>query len=1318
MKDPEVAQLQIAVVSDPVDGPRLEEFISALRGTGLRVWWDGDSANLGEDWKATLAVLQTAKAVCVAVSRSSIGSPRVVEALRRPHTLKRDPSALVLDRGLGTSRLQSLTLVPRIELHSEASRLNAVASVQNWVRSIDRGTESRWRSAALAGSGHDPQRAELDAADQAQTGIRPPAIFQTSDGGLELLLGDAAHAAAWRFSSELEALLRSAARLAPSSESNRFPVSFTRLLSALFYGGAWQQWCQAIAQTSGLDMSRLVPMTVENATVEGPLRASISAARVLEAAHGYAQRSNTVVDVHHVLAAFCFDPAGHERQLENYRFDRVFWANALVDEVARRFPLEERVFRALRDEAFPVSQRVDGTSSPAQRASPSSAELLQASADDRVRLALSIAAVLARLHPDGPGPIGALELTYGLLRTDGDGELLARMLADSAKSLGTESSSDSPIERIRRSLAVPSMSVPAQFDRPSALAAELDSMADALNPGETPFSVAFVFLALWHPGQPGSLAPIDPLLTQLGVDSEPFLERLATHFESERRTEAMRARELIRLRRPPYRVWNRPHIDNDRVGGAIPPDKDLLDARKPALRFAKLLAAKQVAPPIALGLFGNWGSGKTFFMGLMRDRIDDLAANGGDDYVRGVAQIEFNAWHYHDTNLWASLAMRIFEGLAEKLGGKRDSDVERKRKELHQKISSSAARRSEAAEIRTKALKRRAAATTKLDELRAERDALRANSAQLQRKAAWAVVTSGASYEALRKTVLVLAQNFGISEAHASVEQVRKLQRDVEDTRAHALGVLTAVGRRFHGVKDSFVTLAVLSTLILGALALGWGVESLNRLEQLELPRLTATLVQLSALVTAIAAWCGRRVRELRGALDTIGAVEADLARAEEGVEPDAAMKKLEDDISTLDQEIHKQSEEVSAAEREIAEATAEIDRINRGGLVYDFLTDRRSAATYVGQLGLISTIRQDFERLGELLVDFAKNAEGATPIERIVLYIDDLDRCHPDKVVEVLQAVHLLLAFPLFNVVVGVDARWLERSLRRQYVGRGAGSHSNADDPFSPQDYLEKIFQIPYALSRMDQNGFTSLIGGMIETRSEWNAKETKRRADEASVTEREQPATPEARTKKSEGDHSARAKVADEVEATKKGANESAEVQDDRSKVKDTAIVALYFEDHEQRFIATLYNFIDRPRLAKRFINIYRLLRVRADDEGESEFAASANSEGYRAALTLLAILVGHPNVASKIVEALERSGSNGIWMELLDNLADARPGLVACSAREREEVREVAAKLREANVPAPEAIHIYRIWAQRVMRYSFDWHRPRAFAARGVR
>ena len=39
-----------------------------------------------------------------------------------------------------------------------------------------------------------------------------------------------------------------------------------------------------------------------------------------------------------------------------------------------------------------------------------------------------------------------------------------------------------------------------------------------------------------------------------------------------------------------------------------------------------------------------------------------------------------------------------------------------------------------------------------------------------------------------------------------------------------------------------------------------------------------------------------------------------------------------------------------------------------------------------------------------------------------------------PAQVVDVLQAVHLLLALDLFVVVVGVDPRWLVHSLQSEY--------------------------------------------------------------------------------------------------------------------------------------------------------------------------------------------------------------------------------------------------------------------------------------------
>ncbi|MCP5105569.1 MAG: hypothetical protein GY950_19440, partial [bacterium] len=87
--------------------------------------------------------------------------------------------------------------------------------------------------------------------------------------------------------------------------------------------------------------------------------------------------------------------------------------------------------------------------------------------------------------------------------------------------------------------------------------------------------------------------------------------------------------------------------------------------------------SKRKTPALSLGLFGNWGVGKSYFMKLLRDNIGKIIENESADdktspYVQRVAQIEFNAWHYLDADLWANLAIRIFDGLAKEIAGEKE----------------------------------------------------------------------------------------------------------------------------------------------------------------------------------------------------------------------------------------------------------------------------------------------------------------------------------------------------------------------------------------------------------------------------------------------------------------------------------------------------------------------------------------------------------------------------------------------------------------------------------------------------------------------
>src|SRR5262249_32688264 len=104
----------------------------------------------------------------------------------------------------------------------------------------------------------------------------------------------------------------------------------------------------------------------------------------------------------------------------------------------------------------------------------------------------------------------------------------------------------------------------------------------------------------------------------------------------------------------------------------------------------------------------------------------------------------------------------------------------------------------------------------------------------------------------------------------------------------------------------------------------------------------------------------------------------------------------------------------------------AELARLTTGTLLDEFLNDRVSNDGYLKELTIFSRIRNDFERLSDLMTKAneeyvtGKVVESPT-VSRIVLYIDDLDRCPADRVVEVLKLVHLLLAFPLFVCVAAV---------------------------------------------------------------------------------------------------------------------------------------------------------------------------------------------------------------------------------------------------------------------------------------------------------
>lgn len=92
--------------------------------------------------------------------------------------------------------------------------------------------------------------------------------------------------------------------------------------------------------------------------------------------------------------------------------------------------------------------------------------------------------------------------------------------------------------------------------------------------------------------------------------------------------------------------------------------------------------------------------------------------------------------------------------------------------------------------------------------------------------------------------------------------------------------------------------------------------------------------------------------------------------------------------------------------------------------------------------------------------------------IKTLVVLIDDLDRCSPERIIENLEAIKLFLNVPSTAFVIGADRRVIRQAVAWRYR-EAIHASSNANDQPDPadrlvDDYLEKLIQIPYRLPRL----------------------------------------------------------------------------------------------------------------------------------------------------------------------------------------------------------------------------------------------------------
>jgi len=95
---------------------------------------------------------------------------------------------------------------------------------------------------------------------------------------------------------------------------------------------------------------------------------------------------------------------------------------------------------------------------------------------------------------------------------------------------------------------------------------------------------------------------------------------------------------------------------------------------------------------------------------------------------------------------------------------------------------------------------------------------------------------------------------------------------------------------------------------------------------------------------------------------------------------------------------------------------------------------------------------------------------EDGKEMLRIVVFIDDLDRCLPEKAVELLEAIKLFLDIPGYLFVLGVDKEVVKKGIAYRYRHfEHKEAKQEAGLIISPEDYLEKMIQLPLELPTVE---------------------------------------------------------------------------------------------------------------------------------------------------------------------------------------------------------------------------------------------------------
>jgi len=145
--------------------------------------------------------------------------------------------------------------------------------------------------------------------------------------------------------------------------------------------------------------------------------------------------------------------------------------------------------------------------------------------------------------------------------------------------------------------------------------------------------------------------------------------------------------------------------------------------------------------------------------------------------------------------------------------------------------------------------------------------------------------------------------------------------------------------------------------------------------------------------------------------------------------------------------------------------------------LVQELISNKNevSMETFDEKINYLNKLYQDsiyFDGLKKIKqqMDAIRKLEGND--YRVVIFIDDLDRCSPKKALEVLESVKLFLSMDGFVFVLGLSHKTVTQLITQAYTATGVKG----------EDYIKKIIQIPIKIPTWSQESIVDLIHNKIK--------------------------------------------------------------------------------------------------------------------------------------------------------------------------------------------------------------------------------------------